>query len=130
MEKYHKTDIPPIEKENERDETYQGENESIDSARTHNNYHIVKRDENYTEYIKKWLDQENKRPRKDAVLMCSFVIGSDGPFLINYRKNSKKNSLTMQLRISLKLTERKISYPPLFIWMKQRHTYTWTLFRL
>ncbi len=94
MEKYHKTDIPPIEKENERDETYQGENESIDSARTRNNYHIVKRDESYTEYIKKRLAQENKRPRKDAVLMCSFVIGSDGPFFDQLSEEQQEEFFT------------------------------------
>ena len=52
MDKYHKNEIVPIEKENERDETYQGENEAINSARTRNNYHIVNRDESYTEYQK------------------------------------------------------------------------------
>lgn len=40
MEKYHKNEVVPIEKENERDENYKGENESIDSTCTHNNYHI------------------------------------------------------------------------------------------
>ncbi len=31
MEKYHKTDISPVEKENERDETYEAQNPHIDS---------------------------------------------------------------------------------------------------
>ena len=31
MEKYHKTDISPGEKENERDETYEAQNPHIDS---------------------------------------------------------------------------------------------------
>ena len=34
MEKYHKTDICPVEKENERDENYEASNPQIDSERT------------------------------------------------------------------------------------------------
>ena len=94
MDKYHKNAIVPIEKENERDETYQGENEAIDSSRTRNNYHIVKRNESYTEYIKKRLAQENKRPRKDAVLMCSFVIGSDGTFFDQLSETQQEDFFT------------------------------------
>lgn len=80
MEKYHKTDICPIEKENERDETYEAGNPQIDNESTNNNYHIIKRSESYMKYINRRLAEENKRPRKDAVLMCSFVIGSDRVF--------------------------------------------------
>ena len=80
MEKYHKTDISPIEKENERDETYEAQNPHIDSERTSNNYHTVRRDESYTEYINKRLEEKDIKPRKDAVLMCSFVISSDKTF--------------------------------------------------
>lgn len=94
MDKYHKNAIVPIEKENERDETYQGENEAIDSSRTRNNYHIVKRNESYTEYIKKRLAQENKRPRKDAVLICSFVIGSDGTFFDQLSETQQEDFFT------------------------------------
>lgn len=80
MEKYHKTDICPIEKENERDENYKTDNPQIDSERTLNNFHTVIRDESYTDYINRRLKENNLKPRKDAVLMCSFVIGSDGEF--------------------------------------------------
>ena len=48
MEKYHKTDIAPIENENERDETYQAVNPQIDFTRTRNNYNIIKRQRSYT----------------------------------------------------------------------------------
>ena len=80
MEKYHKTDIAPIEKENERDENYEAKNPQIDSERTSNNYHLVRRDDSYTEYINNRLAEEGIKPRKDAVLMCSFVITSDGDY--------------------------------------------------
>ena len=42
MEKYHKTDICPIEKENERDENYKADNPQIDSEQTRNNFHLVR----------------------------------------------------------------------------------------
>lgn len=82
MEKYHKTDISPIEKENERDETYEASNPQIDSERTKDNYRTFARYCTYTEFINKRIDELNlsTKPRKDAVLMASFVIGSDGEF--------------------------------------------------
>ena len=82
MEKYHKTDIAPVEQENERDETYRASNPQIDCNRTSGNYHIVKRQRNYTQFINdkiEALDSPTK-VRKDAVLMCSFVVGSDRKF--------------------------------------------------
>ena len=85
MKKYHKADIAPVEQENERDETYQASNPQIDPARTSGNYHIVKRQRSYTQFINdkiKALDLPTK-VRKDAVLMCSFVVGSDGAFFKN-----------------------------------------------
>ena len=82
MEKYHKTDICPVERENERDENYKAINPQINSSRTSNNYHIVDRHCSYTEFINKRINELNlpTKPRKDAVLMASFVIGSDGEF--------------------------------------------------
>ena len=82
MEKYHKTDIYPVEKENERDENYEASNPQIDSERTKDNYHTFARYCSYTEFINKRIDELNlpTKPRKDAVLMASFVIGSDGEF--------------------------------------------------
>ena len=82
MEKYHKTDIYPVEKENERDENYKASNPQIDSERTKDNYHMFARYCSYTEFINKRIDELNlpTKPRKDAVLMASFVIGSDREF--------------------------------------------------
>ncbi len=51
MEKYHKTDIAPVENENERDDTYQAVNPQIDFTRTQNNYNIIKRQRSYTQFI-------------------------------------------------------------------------------
>ena len=82
MEKYHKTDIAPVEQENERDETYQAINPQIDFTRTRNNYNIIKRQRSYTQFINDKIEALDlpTKVRKDAVLMCSFVVGSDREF--------------------------------------------------
>ena len=52
MEKYHKQDVAPIEKENERDENYKSDNPQIDSERTKNNYRFTPHfGKTYTEFI-------------------------------------------------------------------------------
>ena len=82
MEKYHKTDIVGVEQENERDENYQADNPQINPTRTRENYNIIKRQRSYTQFINDKiaaLDLPTK-VRKDAVLMCSFVVGSDREF--------------------------------------------------
>lgn len=82
MEKYHKTDIAPVEQENERDETYRAGNPQIDPTRRGSNYHLIKRQRSYMQFINDKiaaLDLPTK-VRKDAVLMCSFVVGSDRKF--------------------------------------------------
>ena len=85
MKKYHKTDIAPVEQENERDETYQANNPQIDPARTSGNYHLIKRQRSYTQFISDKIEALDlpTKVRKDAVLMCSFVVGSDGAFFKN-----------------------------------------------
>lgn len=82
MKKYHKTDIVPVEQENERDETYRAGNPQIDCRRTSGNYHIVKRQRSYTQFINDKIEALDlpTKVRKDAVLMCSFVVGSDRKF--------------------------------------------------
>ena len=82
MKKYHKTDIAPVEQENERDETYQAVNPQIDFTRTRNNYNIIKRQRSYTQFINDTIEALDlpTKVRKDAVLMCSFVVGSDREF--------------------------------------------------
>ena len=82
MEKYHKTDIAHVENENERDDTYQAVNPQIDFTRTRNNYNIIKHQRSYTQFINDKIEALDlpTKVRKDAVLMCSFVVGSDREF--------------------------------------------------
>ena len=87
MEKYKRQDVTPVEKENERDESYQGSNPQIDSERTSGNYHIFYPQGKYIEMINKRLATLTlkRKIRSDAILMNSFVIGSDGEFFKGMR---------------------------------------------
>ena len=87
MEKYKRQDVSPIEKENERDENYIGSNPQIDSERTSDNYHIIRPQGKYIEMINKRLATLTlkRKIRSDAILMNSFVIGSDGEFFKGMR---------------------------------------------
>ena len=80
MQKFHKNDVAPVERENERDENYISDNPQIDRTRTKNNYHIIGGYGTYTEFINNRLRELNFSPRKDAVVMNSFVLGSDKTF--------------------------------------------------
>lgn len=82
MEKYHKSDVCSIEKENERDENYKSDNPQIDGSKTIRNYRLAIRFNTYTEFINDRIKSLNlsAKPRKDAVVMNSFVLGSDNEF--------------------------------------------------
>ncbi len=87
MEKYKRQDVTPVEKENERDENYQGSNPQIDCERTSDNYHLIYPQGKYIDMINKRLDTLTlkRKIRSDAILMNSFVIGSDGEFFRGMR---------------------------------------------
>ena len=92
MEKYHKQDVAPIEKENERDENYEASNPQIDSERTRNNYRFTPYfGKTYTEFINGRIKELGLFPRKDAVVMNSFVLGSDKTFFDGLAKIEQYN---------------------------------------
>ena len=92
MEKYHKQDVAPIEKENERDENYKSDNPQIDSERTRNNYRFTPHfGKTYTEFINGRIKELGLSPRKDAVVMNSFVLGSDKTFFDGLVKVERYN---------------------------------------
>lgn len=92
MEKYHKQDVAPIEKENERDENYESDNPQIDSKRTRNNYRFTPYfGKTYTEFINGRIKELGLSPRKDAVVMNSFVLGSDKTFFDGLAKVEQYN---------------------------------------
>ena len=92
MEKYHKQDVAPIEKENERDENYEATNPQIDSERTKNNYRFTPYfGKTYTEFINGRIKELGLSPRKDAVVMNSFVLCSDKTFFDGLSKVEQYN---------------------------------------
>lgn len=82
MEKYTRQEVTPVEKENERDETYEASNPQINSDRTKNNYHIVSPKGSYIAFINERISSLTlkRKLRSDAIYMNSFVLGSDGLF--------------------------------------------------
>ncbi len=92
MEKYHKQDVAPIEKENERNENYISDNPQIDCERTRNNYRFTPYfGKTYTEFINGRIKELGLSPRKDAVVMNSFVVGSDKTFFDGLAKVEQYN---------------------------------------
>ena len=88
----NKQDVAPIEKENERDENYEASNPQIDSERTRNNYRFTPYfGKTYTEYINGRIKELGLSPRKDAVVMNSFVLGSDKIFFDGLAKVEQYN---------------------------------------
>ena len=68
-------------------ETFEADNPQIDSERTKNNYHMSSNAFcGYTEFINKRLKELDLKPRKDAVVINSFVVGSDKPFFDGFLK--------------------------------------------
>ena len=92
MQKFHKNDIDPIERENERDENYKSDNPQIDSERTRNNYLFTSYfGKTYTDFINGRIKELALSPRKDAVVMNSFVLGSDKTFFDGLAKVEQYN---------------------------------------
>lgn len=83
MEKYQHDDVVGLERENERDENYRSRvNPQIDRARTHLNYHVVKKVGTYLDYIHERIRELNpkRKVKADAVLVCSFILGASPEF--------------------------------------------------
>lgn len=83
MEKYKRGDIIGIERENERDENYKStKNPQIDKSRTHLNYHTLPYEKNYFSFINERIKElaPKRKIKDDAVLITSFILGSDKEF--------------------------------------------------
>ena len=94
MDKYHRDGVIGIERENERDENYKSKkNPQIDKTRTPNNYHIIGRDETYISYIDKRIKKlaPKRKIKDDAVLINSFILGSDSEFFASLTSEQQKD---------------------------------------
>ena len=83
MEKYKCADIVGIERENERDENYKStRNPQIDKSKTRLNYHAVPYEKKYLAFIDERIKQlsPKRKIKDDAVLVTSFILGSDKEF--------------------------------------------------
>lgn len=83
MEKYKRGDIVGIERENERDENYKStRNTQIDKSKTYLNYHTMPYEKRYLSFIDERIKQlsPKRKIKDDAVLITSFILGSDKEF--------------------------------------------------
>ena len=83
MEKYKRADIVGIERENERDENYKStRNPQIDKSKTRLNYHTLPYEKKYLSFIDERIKQlsPKRKIKDDAVLITSFILGSDKEF--------------------------------------------------
>ena len=83
MEKYKRANIVGIERENERNENYKStRNPQIDKSRTHLNYHTLPYEKKYLSFIDERIKKlaPKRKIKDDAVLITSFILGSDKEF--------------------------------------------------
>ena len=93
MEKYKRGDIVGIERENERDENYKStKNPQIDKSRTHLNYHTLPYEKKYLAFIDERIKElaSKRKIKDDAVLMTSFILGSDKEFFDGISPETQK----------------------------------------
>lgn len=93
MEKYKRADIVGIERENERDENYKStKNPQIDKSKTCLNYHTIPYEKNYLPFIDERIKQlsSKRKIKDDAVLITSFILGSDKEFFDGISPEAQK----------------------------------------
>ena len=93
MDKYKRGDIVGIERENERDENYKStRNPQIDKSRTHLNYHTLPHEKKYLAFIDKRIKElaPKRKIKDDAVLITSFILGSDKEFFDGISPETQK----------------------------------------
>ncbi|HIZ63598.1 MAG TPA: plasmid recombination protein [Firmicutes bacterium] len=85
MKKLKRTSVGNIERENERDQTYEAKNPKIDLSRTHGNYHIIAPPQSYLDFINERIASLNlkRKVRSDAIYMNTFVLSSGHEFFEN-----------------------------------------------
>ncbi len=93
MEKYKRADIVGIERENERDENYKStRNPQIDKSKTSLNYHTIPFEKKYLSFIDERIKQlsPKRKIKDDAVLITSFILGSDKEFFDGISPEAQK----------------------------------------
>ncbi len=93
MEKYKRADIVGIERENERDENYKStRNPQIDKSKTRLNYHTVPHEKKYLAFIDERIKElaPKRKIKDDAVLITSFILGSDKEFFAGITPEAQK----------------------------------------
>lgn len=118
MEKYKRADIVGIERENERDENYKStRNPQIDKSKTCLNYHTMPCEKKYLVFIDERIKRlsPKRKIKDDAVLITSFILGSDKEFFDRIMAEQQNNFLPIARIFSLNGTAKKTLYRQSFI---------------
>lgn len=97
MEKYKRADVVGIERENERDENYKStRNPQIDKSKTCLNYHTMPYEKKYLAFIVERIKRlsPKRKIKDDAVLITSFILGSDKEFFNRITAEQQKQFFT------------------------------------
>ena len=92
MKKLKRPSVGNVERENERDQTYEAKNPKIDLSRTHDNYHIIAPPQSYMDFINERIASLNlkRKVRSDAIYMNTFVLSSGHEFFENMPKEKQE----------------------------------------
>ena len=92
MKKLKRPSVGNVERENERDQTYEAKNPKIDLSRTHANYHIITPPQSYLDFINQRIASLNlkRKVRSDAIYMNTFVLSSGHEFFENMPKEKQE----------------------------------------
>ncbi len=123
-EKYKKGSVPSIERHNER-KNRNYSNEEIDSSRTQLNYDLIPREsDGYYHSVMNLVNARDnpsgKKLRKDAVVLCEFIISSSNKFFENLSAKEQRRFLRKQADIYRIFLGKNIAFMPQFTMMSIR----------
>ncbi len=131
-EKYKKGSVSSIERHNER-KNVNYSNEEINPSRTHLNYSLIQRDnESYYRSVMKLVNSRDnpsgKALRKDAVVLCEFVITSSNEFFENLPTEEQRHFLRKPTNTCRTFLEKKNVFTLWFTMMNIRRICTLALY--
>ena len=126
MKKLKRPSVGNVERENERNQTYDAKNPKIDLSRTHDNYHIIAAPQSYLDFINQRIASLNlkRKVRSDAIYMNTFVLSSGHEFFENMPRENKRNFLRTAYSSLPTNTARKILFRLSYIWTRPLPTFT------
>lgn len=122
MKKLKRPSVGNVERENERNQTYDAKNPKIDLSRTHDNYHIIAAPQSYMDFINERIASLNlkRKVRSDAIYMNTFVLSSGHEFFENmptvtYFYGQFFYIAIMQKYLAFRIEAESCFFPPFYL---------------